>query len=261
MKALITGAGSGIGRDIAVLLSQMGYDIIAVGRRENRLLELKKMLTTHVEVVVCDVSDIESCKSLARFAPETDILVNNAGFGVFGDFLSNDLDRELMMIDTNAKAMHILMKLFLRAWEGKNKGHILNVASAAAFFPGPLFASYYASKSYILRLSQAINEELRRKHSHIKISVLCPGPTKTEFGSVANVSFGSNDNGKGISLPSMEVAEAAVRGMFSGKEIIIPGGIMKCAAALRYILPDKILSRLVYDIQSKSCHRRDDENA
>ena len=134
MKALITGASSGIGWDMAKILSEKGYDIIAVARREERLKELNSLLKTNVEIVVCDVSDKEQCASLAKFAPSVDILINNAGFGVYGDFLSTDLDKELKMLDTNTRAMHILTKLFLREFKAKNHGRILNVASIAGFF-------------------------------------------------------------------------------------------------------------------------------
>lgn len=251
MKAIITGASSGMGRDMARVLSELGYDIIAVARRADRLEELKSELGTNVEAIVCDVSDVEQCKRLADTAGDADVLINNAGFGVFGDFASNDLDAELKLIDTNLKAVHIITKAYVKRFKEKNKGYILNVASAAAFFPGPLFGAYYASKSYVLRLSQSIAEELRREGSGVHISVLCPGPVSTEFGEVANVSFGIK--GKGISLESMDVARYAVRQMFMGKQVIVPGFMMKTAVFLRHLLPDKALARAVYHIQRKKC--------
>ncbi len=255
MKALITGASSGLGRDMARVLSEKGYDIIAVARREDKLRELADELKTNVEIIVADVSDPDTCKKLAEHANEVDILINNAGFGVFGDFTSTDLSDELRMIDTNVRAVHILTKLFVKEFEKKNSGHILNVSSLASFFPGPLFSSYYASKSYVLRLTQAIAEEQRRKKNNVKLSVLCPGPVRTEFGEVAKVSFGTGTEkaGKKVIITSRDVAEYAIKKMFLGKQVIIPGTLMKIAAFLRHILSDKMLAKSAYAIQSKKC--------
>ena len=255
MKALITGASSGLGWDMAHILSEMGYDIVAVARREERLLKLKEELKTEVEVVCCDVTDINACMGLSQWADKVDVFINNAGFGVFGELCNTDLDKELSMIDTNIRAVHILTKLFATKFKEKNKGYILNVASLAAFFPGPIFGAYYASKSYVLRLSQALAEELRRDKSSVSVSVLCPGPVHTEFGQVAKVSFGDGTEKAGsiVVLSSRNVAEYAIKKMFKRKEVIIPGGIMKVAVFLRRILPDKVLSKVVYMIQNKKC--------
>lgn len=258
MKALITGASSGIGRDMARVLSEKGYDIIAVARREDRLIQLKEELKTNVEIVTMDVTDIEKCKELAKRATEVDILINNAGFGVFGAFLDNELDDELKMLETNVKAMHVLTKLFLAEFKKRNSGHILNVASIASFFPGPLFAAYYATKAYVLRLSQSISEELRREKSKVKISVLCPGPVKTEFEDVAKVNFGSGNEGifeKAV-LDSETVAKYAIKKMLKGKLIIIPGFPYKIAAFLRRILPEKTMAKVLYVVQSKKCIKK-----
>ena len=248
MKALITGASSGLGYDMAHVLSEKGYDIIAVARRKDRLEALKAELKTEVEVIVCDVSDAEQCKALAEKALEADIFINNAGFGVFGDLCSSSLDDELKMMDTNVRAVHILTKLVATAYKNRGYGHILNVASLAAFFPGPLFGAYYASKAYVLRLSQALAEELRQSKSKVKISVLCPGPVHTEFADVAKVSFGK---ASGIILESRYVAEYAIKKMLRGKEVIIPGFIMKAAIFARHFVSDKFLAKAVYFIQSK----------
>ena len=253
MKALITGASSGLGWDMAHILSKMGYDIIAVARRTERLELLKKSLNTSVEIVCCDVSDVEQCKGLARYASSVDILINNAGFGVFGDLCSTDLDAELKMLDTNTRAMHILTKLFVKEFKKRNSGHILNVASIAAFFPGPLFAAYYASKSYVLRLTESLAEELRQEKSNVLVSVLCPGPVHTEFENVAGVSFGTGKEPmrKGMILESKSVAEYAIKKMLSGKLVIIPGKLMKIAAFMRHLVSDKMLAKILYFIQSK----------
>ena len=253
MKALITGASSGLGWDMAHVLSEKGYDIIAVARREERLLKLKEELSTNVEIMVADVTKITQVRELAKYAKEVDILINNAGFGVFGAFSDTPLDDELKMLDTNVRAVHMLTKLFLKEFKKKNSGHILNVASLAAFFPGPLFGAYYATKSYVLRLSQAIAEELRREKSDVKISVLCPGPVKTEFEAVAKVSFGKGTEkaGKQIILTSRDVAEYAISKMLRGKQIIVPGIWMRVAIFFRRILSEKAAAKVLYWVQSK----------
>ena len=258
MKALITGASSGLGYDMAHVLSEMGYDIIAVARREDRLKKLKEELKTDVEIVLCDVTDVEACKDLVKYADEIDIFINNAGFGVFGEFLETDLDKELKMLDTNARAVHILTKLITEKFVARNHGHILNVASIAAFFPGPLFAAYYASKAYVLRLSQSISEELRQRKSKVKISTLCPGPVHTEFEEMANVSFGNGKEkiSKLVILESRPVAEYAIKKMLQGKEVIIPGTLMKMTAFCRRIISDKLLSKIMYFVQGKKMQKK-----
>lgn len=258
MKALITGASSGLGWDMAHILSEMGYDIIAVARRKERLELLKKTLKTDVEIVCCDLSVAEECKSLARFAPEVDILINNAGFGVFGELCETDLDAELKMIDTNARAMHILTKLFVQEFKKRDSGRILNIASIAAFFPGPLFAGYYASKAYVYRLTQSLAEELRQAKSKVTVSVLCPGPVRTEFEDVAQVSFGTGNEpmSKGMILKSRPVAEYAIKKFLKGKLVIIPGKLMKAAAFARRIVSEKFLAKCLYFVQSKKMIKR-----
>lgn len=252
MKALITGASSGIGRDIAKVLSSKGYDIIAVARRRERLEELKKELKTEVEIITADVTDEEECYRLAERAGEVDILVNNAGFGILGEFINIDLDTEMKMIDTNIKAVHILTKLFLAEFKKRDSGYILNVGSIASFFPGPLFATYYATKSYVLRLTQSVAEELRQEKSRVKISVLCPGPVNTEFSDIAGMSFGVGKFkvAKLVVLDSPKVAKYAIDKMFSGKEVIVPSALMKASAFCRRILPDKALAKIFYKIQN-----------
>ena len=247
MKALITGASSGIGRDIARELAGMGIDLVLAARRTERLMELKDELDVNTEIITCDLSKREECIKLYEKTRhmEIDILVNNAGFGLFGEFSESELGREMEMIDVNICAVHILTKLFLRDFKEKDSGYILNVASSAAFLPGPLLSAYYATKAYVLRLSEAIYEELRREKSKVTISVLCPGPVKTEFDKTANVSFSV----KG--LTSQKVAKVAVRGVFNKKLIIIPGFLMKAARILEKFLPEKMLLRIAYHMQKR----------
>ena len=258
MKALITGASSGLGRDMAIALSRRGYDIIAVARRRERLEQLRSELKTDVEILCLDVTRAEDIQQIAQRLDEVDVFINNAGFGVFGDLCSSDLDAELAMIDTNVKAVHILTKLAAQTFRARNHGHILNVASIAAFFPGPLFSAYYGCKAYVFRLTQALHEELRQANSAVRVSVLCPGPVRTEFEQVAKVSFGRGDEpGRDLIIAdSRKVAEYAIKKMLRGKLIIVPGTLMKIAVFFRRILPEKVLSRVLYLLQSKKFIQR-----
>lgn len=246
MKALITGASSGIGRDMAKILSDMGYDLILVARRKKKLEELKKELTTNVTIINLDVSSTFNCMKLYNKVKkeDIDIVINNAGFGLFGEFSETNLDKELDMIDTNIKAVHTLTKLFLKDFKEKDSGYILNVASSAAFLSGPLMATYYATKGYVLKLTEAIYEELRREESNVYIGALCPGPVNTEFNDVANVRFSVK------ALDSYEVADYAINKMFQKKLVIIPGFMMKFVALAKFV-PRKLLLRINYNIQKK----------
>lgn len=247
MQALITGASSGIGRDMARELSRRGYDLILAARREERLEELRKELTTKVAVLPVDLSKAENCFLLHEKAggEQIDLLVNNAGFGIFGSFAEIDLQRELKMLRVNIEAVDILTKLYLQDFKKKNSGMILNVASSAAFLPGPLLSSYYASKAYVLRLSEAIHEELRREKSGVSISVLCPGPVRTEFDATANVQFSV----KG--LESGYVARYALEKALRKKLVIVPGLQMKAAHVIERVLPDKLLLRAAFHMQKR----------
>lgn len=247
MKALITGASSGIGRDMAEILSAKGYDLILVARRLDRLEQVKSRLKTNVKIITADLSDRAACISLYEQVKDEniDILINNAGFGVFGAFDTVDLQKELVMIDTNITAVHILTKLFLKDFKQNDSGYILNVASSAAFQPGPLLSSYYASKAYVLRLTEAIYEELRRAGSRVHICALCPGPVHTEFDAVADVKFSV----KG--LESHYVAEYALEKMFQKKLVIVPGTAMKLAHFLGKFVPDKHLLKISYHMQKR----------
>ena len=253
MKALITGASSGLGREMAVILSEKGYDIIAVARREDKLKELKNTLKTDVQILCLDVTKDDDLKTIISHLNDVDVFINNAGFGVFGDLCSSSLEDELKMIDTNIKAVHILTKQAAKIFSERNSGYIMNVASIAAFFPGPLFSAYYGTKSYVFRLTESLYEELRQKKSKVKISILCPGPVKTEFENVAKVSFGTGDEiGRSLIIGDKhKVSSYAIDCMLKGKLIIVPGFIMKTAVFFRRILSEKMLCKLLYWLQSK----------
>ncbi len=247
MKALITGASSGIGKDIACILGNLGYDLIVVARRKNILNELKKEVKTNVLVIPLDLSEEDNLETLwnAVKDEDIDILVNNAGFGLFGEFDKTDLNTEFKMIDVNIKAVHFLTKKFLIKFKEKNSGHILNVASSAGFMAGPKLSTYYATKNYVLRLTEAIYEELKVDKSNVKISCLCPGPVDTEFNKVAHGEFHTS------SLSSEYVAKYAVKEMFKNKLYIIPSFKMKAAVFLTRLAPRKILLKITYKIQDR----------
>lgn len=247
MRVLITGASSGIGRDMARYLSKLGYDLVLVSRNEEELNKLKEELETKVEVIAMDLSIKENCYKLYEEAKDIDILINNAGFGVFGKFVETDLEKEVNLIQTNVTAVHILTKLYLKDMVKKDKGHILNVASIAGFMPGPLMAAYYASKNYVVTLTRSINKELKKSKSNVKLSLLCPGPVNTNFNNVANVKF------KVKALSSQYVAKYAVDRMLKGKLIIIPGILIKIAKVMSKITPTAIVEEISYHMQvSKS---------
>ena len=244
MKALITGASSGIGRDMAKYLSKLGYDLVIVARRENLLEELKKEITTNCEIEVRDISKIENCRILFEKYKDVDILINNAGFGAFGEFWETDLEKDLNMINTNVIAVHVLTRLFVEEMQKRNSGKILNVASIAGFMSGPFMAEYYATKSYVIELSLAIREELEKTKSKVQISVLCPGPVQTNFNKVANVKFST------IGLTSDYAAKYAINQFLKGKDIIIPGISIKLLYFINKILPRKWMRTFAYQRQT-----------
>ena len=281
MWALVTGASSGIGRDVARYLYKLGYSLIIVARDKTKLEELKSNLEKdsvnvnknsikkdnksnnnnsnnsnyeeknkekqEIIVISKDLSNKENCMEIYEETKniQVDLLVNNAGFGVFGEFSKTDLEKEINLINTNITALHILTKLYLKDMIKRNSGHILNVASIAGMEPGPLMATYYASKAYVIRLSRAINKELKKEKSKVKISILCPGPVDTNFNNVANVVF------KAPSMPSEKVAKYGIDKALKGKLIIIPGILNKSVRFFSKVVPDCILEEVAYHIQRR----------
>lgn len=253
MRALITGASSGIGRDMARVLATKGYELILVARNEEALRALAKELKekNHIEVetIVTDLANIENCKDIHTKVKNVDILINNAGFGDCGNFSKTSLEKEIAMIDTNVVAYHTLMKLYLRDMKEKGRGKILNVASIAGFMPGPLMATYYATKSYVVRLSEGIREELKKEKSEVQISILCPGPVKTNFCKVANVKFHLRE------ADSMKVAKYAIKKLEKGKFYIVPGIDVKLAKLGAKLVPSSWISKITYLVQKRKLER------
>ena len=247
MLALITGASSGMGRDMARILSKMGYDLILVARRRERLLELKKELDTNVTVISMDLSIVQNNYKLYEKVKNKniDILINNAGFGLFGEFVKTEIETELKMIDLNVVAYHILTKLFLQDFVRKDKGYILNVCSSAGFMAGPRMATYYATKNYITKLTMAINEELRVSKSHVVVSALCPGPVATEFNQVAHGTFAIRE------ASSYEVAKYAIDKLMKKKMIIVPTLLMKLTMFFNRFVPYRLALYIAYKIQMR----------
>ena len=247
MLALITGASSGIGRDMARILSKKGYDLILVARRKERLLELKKELDTKVTTIAMDLSIEKNNYELYEKvkSKKIDVLINNAGFGLFGEFVKTEIDTELKMIDLNIKSYHILTKLFLQDFVRRDAGYILNVCSSAGFMAGPRMATYYATKNYVTKLTMAINEELRVSKSNVTVSALCPGPVSTEFNDVAHGTFAIRE------ASSYEVAKYAIDKLFKRKMIIVPTFLMKLTLFFNRFAPYRLSLYIAYKIQKR----------
>ncbi len=247
LYALITGASGGIGRDMAIMLSKKGYDLILVARNKEKLENLSSKLPTESIVIPADLSDEKQCYELYEKCKDKDIeiLINNAGFGVFGDFSETSPEKEVEMINLNIKALHILMKLFLRDFKKKDRGYILNVSSMAGLMVGgPMMAGYYATKAYVSSLTRSVYEELRQEGSGVSVSMLCPGPVDTDFNARAGL-----DRFAAPSLPSKYVAAYALRGMFDKRLTIIPGVPMKMGVMGAKLLPEKTMLRISAKIQ------------
>ncbi len=247
MKVLITGASSGIGRDMARVLAKKADELVLVARNIEKLEEIKKELEkdAKIEIIAKDLSIEENCKEIHNQVQNVDILINNAGFGDCGNFTKTSLEKDINMIKTNIVAYHILTKLYLADMKEKNNGKILNVASIAGFMPGPLMATYYATKNYVVKLSEGIREELKKEHSKVQISILCPGPVETNFNKVANVDFHLRE------ADSMEVAKYAIQKLEKGKFYIVPGLDVKIARLGAKLLPTTILSKFTYMAQKR----------
>jgi short-subunit dehydrogenase len=247
--ALVTGASAGIGRELAHLLAREGHDLVLVARREPELTalagELKERYGADSRVITSDLSKARAALGIVKeLGPSTqvDVLVNNAGFGGHGAFYERDRDAELRMIAVNITALTDLTRLLLPGMVERKRGRVLNVASTAAFQPGPFMAVYFASKAYVLSFSQAIAEELAG--TGVTVTTLCPGVTETEFQAVAGVEDVPLTKGP-LSMTARAVAEAAHKGMTSGKLVVIPGVHNKVGAQATRVAPRRLMLKVV----------------
>jgi uncharacterized protein len=252
--ALVTGASGGIGRDLAKLLAAGGHDLILVARSVDALdllaAELRREHGVAAAVVGADLSEADAG---ARVAAEVearglrvDVLVNNAGVGLYGAYLETDGERELRMIQLNVMALTQLTKLLLPAMAARRSGRIMNVASVAAFQPGPYMAVYYATKAYVLSYSEALAEEL--SGSGVTVTCLCPGVTSTNFQATAELKR-SRRGQRSITMDSATVARAGYDGLMRGKRIVIPGALNKALVQGLRLTPRRLVTRIVRTIQ------------
>lgn len=253
MIALVTGASSGIGKDMAKELAKRNYDLIIVARDQEKLKQVKKEIEAEakvkVEIMQIDLSQKEECIKLHDTVfnkyGTIDVLINNAGFGDCGEFTETSLEKEINMIETNITAYHILMKLFLIDMVRENKGHIMNVASIAGFMPGPLMSTYYSTKAYVVRLTQSVRQELFMKKSKVKVTALCPGPVDTNFNKVANVKFNM------MQAKSEYVAKYGINKMFKNRILAFPKFSIWLIRLSAKLVPDQVIAFFTYFIQRR----------
>jgi hypothetical protein len=235
--ALITGASSGIGAEIARRLAERGHGVTLVARRRERLEELAAELSqaheVRAEVEACDLTSPEARRALIEAVEHRSlgvaVLVNNAGFGNGGLFHEQDAETELDMVRTNVEALLHLCHAFVPGMVRRGAGAVLNVASVAAFQPVPRQATYGATKAFVLSLTDAMSADLHG--TGVTATSLCPGPVPTEFGEVAGVDEGLM-NIPGVSVSPADVASAAVDGLERGKRVVVPGAATRAAALL-----------------------------
>ncbi len=254
--AVITGASMGLGYEFAKILANKGYDLLLVARSKDKLEQLSKEIKSicKVECYIfeCDLAKSNAAEQvfdyLAELKRNCHILINNAGFGYYGMFSEIDARRSEDMIALNISSLTTLTHLALQDMKGYNSGYILNVASTAAFQAGPLMAVYYATKAYVLSLTEALANEL--SHTRIIVSALCPGPTDTNF--QKNASLDGSNLFKILKAPSAkEVAEFGIESMFNGKTVAIHGFVNKILVQSTRISPRKLLAKVVRQLQEK----------
>src|SRR4051794_33044136 len=247
--ALVTGASAGIGRELAAILAREGHDLVLVARREGELKalgdELQQKYGATSTIAAVDLSQPDAAdQGLAALGADTtvDVLVNNAGFGGHGAFAGRDRRDDLRMVAVNVVALTDLTKVLLPGMVSRGRGRILNVASTAGFQPGPFMAVYYATKAYVLSLSQALAEETRG--TGVTVTCLCPGVTTTEFQQVAGVEDVPLTKGA-LSMTARDVAEAAYSGMARGRLIVTPGVPNKVGAQATRLAPRQVMLKVV----------------
>ena len=243
--AVVTGASSGLGRELAARLNARGHEVVLVARTAGALESLAGELTGS-RVITADLSRPEGIAAVTGVVPEVDVLVNSAGFGDCGPFVAADQARAREMIDLNCGALTELTGAYLGGMVARHAGQILNVASTAAFQAGPEMAVYYATKAYVLSFSEAIAEEVRG--TGVTVTAFCPGAFSSGFGAAAHAE--ETRLFKGRSLPtSAEMAEAALQALDRGRVVAIPGAANKIGAFMPRLTPRPVLRRAVHYVQ------------
>lgn len=252
--ALVTGASAGIGVDLAHCFAKDGYDLILAARSEGALKEVaSKIASDHGVKAAAIATDLAAEGAGAKLAADirarglkVDVLVNNAGYGHAGSFTSSDLKTQIGMVDLNVRALTELTYVFWDDMLKKGSGGVLNVASTAAFQPGPLMAVYYASKAYVLSFSEALWEEARG--TGVKVSCLCPGPTVSKFRERAGT--GKTRLARGAAMPTMAVAKQGYQGFQKNSRVVVTGAKNAFQAGLVKFLPRETLLKIVRRVQS-----------
>ncbi len=255
LTALVTGASGGIGEELAWLFAAGGHDLVLVARSRDKLARLAEELASKhgvaARVVASDLARAEAPREifeeLSAAGVQVDALVNNAGFGSYGLFAETDLKSELDLLQVNVVALTHLTKLFLPAMIARRRGYVMQVASTAAFQPGPLMAVYYASKAYVLHLSEALANEC--EGTNVRVSALCPGPTETGFVAAAGMEQSKLfDRG---AMTAREVAVEGYRGLLAGRAVVITGLRNNLLARSIGLFPRGLVTRVVRGIQEK----------
>jgi hypothetical protein len=254
--AVVTGASTGIGRELALLCGRAGYDLVLTSRNRTQLqafaAELRGIGEIRVHVIAKDLSQVnapaELYAELSDVRDEIEILVNNAGFGLVGEFSELDPDAQMEMLRLNAGALTHLSRLFAPGMIARRKGYILNVASTAAFQPGPLMAVYYATKAYVVSLSSALHNEL--KDRGVIVTALCPGPTDTEFKKRAGAESVSLFRGPNV-MSAKAVAEIGFQALMKGKPLVVPGTLNATMAFLTRFAPRQFAASMARKVQEK----------
>lgn len=257
---LITGASGGIGRDFAELFARNGYDLIIVARSADRLQALANDLgdryATAVVVIAQDLATPTAAHALFDAVTaqglQVDELVNNAGFADYGEFVKSDLAKQEAMMQLNMGTLTSLTRLFLPQMVARRYGRVLNLASTAAFMPGPLMAVYYATKAYVLSFSEALASEL--EGTGVTVTVLCPGPTQTDFQARAEMGESKLVQNRDGMMASMAVAEQGFDALQAGKTLTIPGAMNRVQAMMPRFLPRRMVPGIVRSAQSRTGH-------
>jgi uncharacterized protein len=247
--ALITGASSGIGLELARVFAREGYSLVLVARNQKRLQEIAQELRpVETQVIAKDLSVSGAAEEIHSKVPKVDVLVNNAGFGVFGKFVERGLAEELNMMQLNMTALVALTRLYLPAMIAAGNGKIMNLASTASFQPGPLMAIYFATKAFVLSFSEAIANELQG--TGVTVTALCPGPTASDFQERAKMQNSGLVKGKKM-MDSRTVAETGYRGLMAGKTVVIPGLGNKLLTQSIRVSPRSMVAKIVRRMQEE----------